>query len=78
MNAVADRFIELSIAEKYRRLTKVERYEKQECLKYLDNRQWKLAKLGNFLHMASMTGDKSWEHRVSTEIVKTQMGVKEL
>jgi len=78
MNVVAEHFIELSVTEQHRKLTPKEQYEKRECLKYLENRQWKLAKLGNFLHMATMTKDKAWEHHVCKEIVKTQMGVKEL
>lgn len=72
MNAVADRFIELSIAERYRKLTRLEWYEKRECLKYLENRQWKLAKLKNLSLMASMTDDTDWQHAVCAEIEKVQ------
>lgn len=70
MDIVADRFIELSIAEKYRRLTKAERYEKNECLKYLENQQWKLAKLKNLSLMAHMTNDHDWQHEICDEIEK--------
>ena len=72
MSVVADRFIELSIAEKYRRLTKTERYEKNECLKYLENQQWKLAKLKNLSLMAHMTDDIEWQHKICAEIERLE------
>jgi len=67
MNVVVDRFIELSVVEQYRRLTKNERYEKNECLKYLTERQWKLAKLKNLSLMAHMTDDTKWQHEICAE-----------
>ena len=70
MSVVADRFIELSIIERHRRLTKTERYEKKECLKYLTERQWKLAKLKNLSLMASMTNDTEWQHEICRDIDK--------
>lgn len=72
MSVVADRFIELSVIERYRRLTKTERYEKKECIKYLTERQWKLAKLKNLSLMASMTNDHDWQHEICAEIEKIE------
>ena len=72
MDIVADRFIELSVVEQYRRLTKNERYEKNECLKYLENRQWKLAKLKNLSLMAHMTDDHDWQHEICAEIERLE------
>lgn len=72
MHVVVDRFIELSVVEQYRRLTKNERYEKNECLKYLTERQWKLAKLQNFSLMASETNDNEWQHDICREIDQLQ------
>ena len=74
MHVVVDRFIELSVVEQYRRLTKTERYEKNECLKYLTERQWKLAKLQNFSLMASETNDTEWQHDICHEIDQLQRG----
>lgn len=70
MSVVADRFIELSVIERYRRLTKTERQQKMECLKYLEKRQWGLAKLYNFSLMAYETKDTEWHHEVAREIEK--------
>lgn len=72
MSFVADRFIELSITEQYRRLTKTERFEKKECLKLLEKRQWELGKLYNFSLMASETNDTEWQHEVAKEIEKVK------
>lgn len=72
MNVVADRFIELAIAEQYRQLTKIEQCEKQECLKYLEERQWKLARLYNFSLMAYETNDHDWHHNVCAEIERLE------
>lgn len=72
MNVVVDRFIELSVVEQYRRLTKNERYEKNECLKYLTERQWKLAKLKNLSLMASMIDNTEWQHEICAEIDRLQ------
>lgn len=72
MNVVAERFIELCIHGKHRRLSRVERIEKRECLKYLENRQWELARLKNLSLMASMTGDAEWQHAICAEIEKLE------
>lgn len=72
MNIVAERFIELCIHEKNRRLSIVERFEKQECLKYLERRFWELAKLKNLSLMAGMTEDVDWQHELCAEIEKLE------
>ena len=72
MNIVAERFIELCIHGKHRRLSRVERFEKQECLKYLERRFWELAKLKNLSLMAGMTEDVDWQHELCAEIEKLE------
>lgn len=73
MNIVIERFIELSILEKRRCLDRSERFEKQECLKYLERRFWELAKLKNMSLMAGMTEDVDWQHEICGQIEKLEL-----
>lgn len=72
MNVVAERFIELSVAEKYRRLSRSERFEKRECLKYLEERQWKIDKLKMLSYLASETNDTDWQHEICNDLEKVE------
>lgn len=74
MSVVADRFIELSVIERNRRLTRAERHEKKECLDFLEKRQWELAKLYNFSLLAYETNDLEWQHEVAQDIQQVKGG----
>ncbi len=68
MNIVAERFIELSILQRKRKLTQSETKELNESLVYLEQIEWQKAKLKNLSLMASMVDDVSWQHELCKEI----------
>ncbi len=70
MNIVAERFIELSILQKHRRLTLSETQEFNESFKHLEKREWQKAKLKNLSLVASMIDDTDWQHEICAEIEK--------
>ncbi len=70
MNIVAERFIELSILQKHRRLTLSETQEFNESFKHLEKLEWQKAKLKNLSLVASMIDDTNWQHEISAEIEK--------
>ena len=68
MNTVVERFIELSVLERRRRLTKEERREKEESLKYLDKWLWEWINLKTMSVLAWETNDKEWLHEICERI----------
>lgn len=68
MNIVAERFIELNILQRKRRLTQSETKEMNESLNYLEQLEWQKAKLKNLSLLASMTDDVSWQHEICSEL----------
>lgn len=70
VNVVAERFIELSILKKHRKLTLSETREFNESLKHLEKLEWKKAKLKNLSLIASMIDDTNWQHEICAEIEK--------
>ncbi|GGB41384.1 hypothetical protein GCM10011409_18630 [Lentibacillus populi] len=70
MNVVAERFIELSILKKHRRLTLSETREFNESLKHLEKLEWQKAKLKNLSLAASMIDDVDWQHEICEKLEK--------
>lgn len=70
MNIVADRFIELSILERHRKLSVTEKQEMQESIRFLENLEWKKSKLKNLSLLASMTNDTDWQHELCADLEK--------
>lgn len=70
MNIVAERFIELSILGRHRKLSVTEKQEMQESIRFLENLEWQKAKLKNLSLVASMTDDIDWQHKLCSQLEK--------
>lgn len=70
MNIVAERFIELSILGRHRKLSVTEKQEMQESIRFLEKLEWKKAKLKNLSLAASMINDLDWQHEICSELEK--------
>lgn len=72
MDVVGERFIELSILQQYRPLSRKEAKELREALRYLTDRYWELAKLKELSFLAYSLGDVEWHHEICARIEKLQ------
>lgn len=70
MNVVAERFIELSVLQRHRKLTLFEANDLKICLKYLEKLEWQKAKLKELSYLASMTNDVDWQHELCAKLEK--------
>ncbi len=68
MHIVVERFIELSILQRKRKLSLSEFRELDESLTYLERFEWEKAKLKNLSLLASMTGNESWQLEICKEL----------
>ncbi len=68
MNPVAERFIELSVLKKHRRLTLSESMEYNESFKHLEKREWRKSKLKELSYLASVTNDTDWQHEICSKL----------
>ncbi|GIN71183.1 hypothetical protein J14TS2_16580 [Bacillus sp. J14TS2] len=72
MHAVLERFIELSILKKHRKLSQSETREFNESLKLLEKNEWQKAKLKNLSLVASMIDDTDWQHQICSDLEKLE------
>ncbi|MCJ7839952.1 hypothetical protein MUB24_03295 [Lederbergia sp. NSJ-179] len=70
MNLVAERFIELSVLQKHRRLTRSEKQDLNIALKHLEKLEWRKAKLKNLSLVASISNDVDWQHEICAKLEK--------
>lgn len=70
MDPVAERFIELSVIKRHRKLTISETREYNESFKHLEKLEWEKAKIKNLSLAAHITDDIDWQHDLCSELEK--------